>query len=235
MNKNRAYLDRYSLQARLYSGLVTVFPIFLIFLPLLEYKAVLTAIPAAILGGILFLMSNLTRSRGIRIENRLVKEWDGLPTTRLLRFRNSESNVLHERRRRKIETLYGQPLPTHAEEATNPEEADRIYEASIRSLITKLYRVRGNFPRVLDENINYGFRRNLLGLKPIGITLSLLALVADIFIGIKLNLVLESVIIGIVHLSVLLIWVIAIDEDWVREVADRYANRLLEAMDELDP
>jgi hypothetical protein len=79
--------DPYDRQARLY-------PVLLCLLPLLTFVALLyppnasaltrVVTIAASCGG-LFLMTNICREMGERLEDRLCREWGGKPTTQLLR------------------------------------------------------------------------------------------------------------------------------------------------------
>src|SRR5947208_9959356 len=62
-------------------------------------------------------------------------------------------------------------LPTSEEEAADPEGADQRYEACVRFL-RNATRDRSTFPLVFAENVNYGFRRNLWGMRSAGIACS---------------------------------------------------------------
>ena len=58
-------------------------------------------------------------------------------------------------------------LPTKEEEESSPVSADTKYKSAIGSLL-EATRDTSKFPLVFAENANYGFRRNLWGLRPIG-------------------------------------------------------------------
>jgi hypothetical protein len=69
-------------------------------------------------------------------------------------------------------------IPTDAEEQSNPEGADAAYASAVMWLKE---RARGkDFPMVDRENAQYGFRRNLRGLKWIGIVSCLLTAVISL-------------------------------------------------------
>lgn len=101
---------------------------------------------------------------------------------------------------------------------------------------------------VEKENADYGFRRNLLGLKSIGLFLSvagiLLALgleAINVYIQVKsagspavLN-VFRPEVFGSVMLSIVMVlfWHFVVRADWVREAGDQYARALLANCDSL--
>jgi hypothetical protein len=83
--------DSYSRQARLFPGLLTLFPIILRAIALSprlvtsSWGATLVTVGTSC--GLLFGLSVLSRSRGKTVEKRLLAEWGGWPTTIWLRHR----------------------------------------------------------------------------------------------------------------------------------------------------
>ena len=69
--------------------------------------------------------------------------------------------------RQKVEEWAGYPLPDHQDEETCSAWADTKYEEVVRSL-REATRDTSRFPLVFAENVNYGYRRNLWGLRPFG-------------------------------------------------------------------
>ena len=69
----------------------------------------------------------------------------------------------------------GLALVSAQEEAANPEQADAGYDSANRWLLEHT-RDRARFDLLFTENMNYGFRRNLLGLKPIALGIDAVAL-----------------------------------------------------------
>jgi hypothetical protein len=104
------------------------------------------------------------------VEKRLLAEWNGWPTTIWLRHRDDN---LPQLVRARYHAFFARnvPLyvtPTKQQEAADPKAADAIYASAVKWLQE---RCRGKaFPLVEKENAEYGFRRNLRGLKPIGLT-----------------------------------------------------------------
>jgi hypothetical protein len=128
-------------------------------------------------------------------------------------------------------------LPTPEEEARDPAAADQAYEAYTRYLINQT-RDTAKFPLIFEENINYGFRRNLWGMRPAGIVLAILgmgiALGATYLAWIK-NDPLWLVALGatVVNICLVVWWAVRITSAWVFIPAKAYAERLLEACDSL--
>ena len=95
------------------------------------------------------------------------------------------------------------------------------------------------FPLVHNDNIAYGFRRNLLGLKPLGIVIASLALVATVWTvsrGWRTDGVFPpvAVVATLLNFCCVLGWLIGVRASTVRITADRYARSLLEAALDLE-
>ena len=184
------------------------------------------------------LLAQVGRDAGKRKEALLFKLWGGKPTTRLLRYRDAANITLLRRRHTKLAALLGITMPGANEEAANPRAADEVYETCVTFLRDKT-RVREQFPLVFEENCNYGFRRNLWGMKPLGVMLALLALAAIAAIpvvdaGARLSPRLSTVAVAAVADLVLLLgWLFVFTPRWVRVAAGAYAERLLEACERL--
>jgi len=89
------------------------------------------------------------------------------------------------------------------------------------------------------ENCNYGFRRNMLGLRPWGMSVSLLTVLA-VLAGLATTLVGISkfsegilALAAVVAVIAFVIWWRAVTRDWVKRVAETYAERLFEATESL--
>src|SRR3954463_11365781 len=108
--------DEYTLRARIYPGLLAVLPVVSTTLLLWPRSGLNTLWPVVVAAGGLFFLANLVRSRGRKLETRLIQEWDGLPTTHLLRHREADNLTQFARRRHRLEETFGEPLPTPEEE-----------------------------------------------------------------------------------------------------------------------
>jgi hypothetical protein len=183
---------------------------------------------AFILSSVGLVACGVVRNLGLRHQPELWRQWDGPPTTKLLRWRSGGSEVAQ--RHERLTRLTGRTLPTREEEKADPGAADDRYDAAIADL-RDLTRDRGRFPLVAEENADYGFRRNCLGLRPIALAVAaivcltavLLLLLTDAPLGRYLPAALGG---G----ASVVIWSFLVRPPWVREAADHYATRLLETL-----
>jgi FtsH-binding integral membrane protein len=95
-------------------------------------------------------------------------------------------------------------------------------------------RDRNAFPLVYEENCNYGFRRNLWGLKPVGLSLTLVAclLLGAVLVKELLSTATASPVLGLAvaaAMVLLMLWIGVVRPTWVRSTAFAYAERLLAA------
>ena len=100
---------------------------------------------------------------------------------------------------------------------------------------------REKFPHVHRENINYGFRRNLWGLKPWGIAprfcVAVTAVGADVIGRVmsheQVHLAFQPIVLVADVLLLLISWIFAVTREMVKRGAALYADWLLEALDVL--
>jgi hypothetical protein len=227
------HLDEYTRKARLYPALLVTTPVVaavLLLWPGLSLEKLLPVVAAA---GLPFFASNLVRDRGKLLEDHLVSRWGGMPTTRLLRIRETTNNRDQlQIRRQKLEALLEQPLPTAAEERDDPQRSDERYVFATRTLIARVRQERDRHPLLHTENVAYGFRRNLLAVKPIAVTLLFLLLGADIA---ALPLGRDPQLVGAaitVHVVILVIWFTAVRSGWVMRQGNSYAERLFDTLED---
>ena len=229
-------LDEYTLKAR-------VFPAFLVLLPLgifagqfVGLKSMLLAACSGFGGTLLlsFVLAQWSREAGKKREAELWGKWGGKPTTVYLRHRTTEVNqVLRTRYRRRLERISpGIILPTVRAEEENPTQADCHYDSAVKVLIAKT-RDKDRFSILFQELIDYGFRRNSWGLKPVAIVVSSLSLISSVvFWIIGLNRFYNEVSIAC-SLLALAIWIFTIRPEWVRRGAERYTGQLFSCLDDM--
>ena len=237
-----SHLDKYSLNARAQPALLFLLPviisIFAIF-PFL-YDIVLGLLGLVVASVFITILTHLSRSRGKSVEIKLFKEWGGKPTTILLRHSN---NVLDKHTKQRYHEFFAKNIagwtsPTEEQELTNLGNADAIYNTATKWLLEKT-RDTKTFNLLLKENISYGFRRNCLGLKPFGITSSLVSaacvgciiLISDKGVGFEQNIF--QYISLVFSLLLLFWWIFIVKESWVEEAVYDYANRLLATCDQI--
>ena len=234
-------LDTYTLRARMAPVFVVLIPAIMATTAWAPDALSLTVGSTAIIVsvGLSMLAAQVGRNFGKRKEEALWASWGGAPTTQLLRHRNTNVNrVLLDRFHYRLRQLRPDlPIPTAADEARDPHAADQVYGAATRYLIGATRDTR-RFPLIFKENVNYGFLRNLWGLKPFGVIITLLGAAAcllRLWLIYQNNHGLSAGAIGgsLVSLALLLLWTFWVTPSMVRVAAEAYAERLLEAGEQL--
>jgi hypothetical protein len=233
-------LDSYSFRARWLPCVLVAAPLVLAavsWLPTL-HASLLASVP--VLAAVAMVLAHLTRNKGRDLQTQLWKKWGGAPTTLVLRDGSERIPCESLARYRRF---FGQiapdvRLPTTAEETAAPPGAfDGTYTAATSAVINRT-RSKTEFSQLYFENVGYGFWRNLLALRRLGIPLAVLALiVAAARIAVSPSLQghrLERVIISmLVSISFLVFFVIVLSEDQVKRAGFNYAERLIEASEQL--
>jgi len=170
------------------------------------------------------ILAGFVRAQGLERQKSLVKKWGGWPTSQRLAVVSAE-------RRARLESVTGFPLP---EQTT----ANLDVYGEITGVLIAKTRDTDRFRLLFEENRNYGFERNLLGVKPIGISVSVLtlvlALVATVLLARSGGATSAEHVAGlVVLLLIVLFWVFYPSESRAKELAFKYADRLIEASDEL--
>lgn len=207
--------------------------------------------------GVLRFLAQRARDMGKSKEEELYSSWGGKPTTYALRHRTTQNKVELARFHRKLNELTSQQMPTPSEELDDPDLADQTYETCVKFLLAKT-RDHSKFSLLYEENCNYGYRRNLFGMKPLGIITSSVGI---LFLGAQcafaiglpnlittwqrgnsiqtfLNLQFSNcapltLAFFVVNIFLCIAWLRWINPDWVKNAADAYAARLLESCENL--
>ena len=245
------FSNPYTFRARTQPALIAVMPLAFLLLTLLPGQPILATAFITLLGTIggTSIADQLGREKGSKKQKDLWKSWDGPPTTRLLRHRKGDI-TLALGRREQIEEWNGNQLPTKEEEEASPEQADTRYEQVTKSLI-EATRDTTKFPLVLEENINYGFRRNLWGLRPIGGTIAvILTLISwtlmvltiwgrpwpdpwwDVFVNPDSTAVIRLAA-AFANTALVTFWLFLVKPSWIKPMADKYAMQLMESIQTL--
>lgn len=233
-------IDIYNLKARLYPSFIVLLPplFFAIFYitDIKEYFHYLTAITS--IGVFSYLLSQLGRDKGKLKEPELYELWNGKPTTQILRHSNNTIDQLTKERYHKIlsEKINNISIPTKEEEISDTTKADSIYESCTNFLIGKT-RDTEKYNLLFKENISYGFRRNLWGMKSWGISLLVLTLILHILIATKLltNISFKptkDIYLYIAFLVDIIFWIFIVNTNWIKIVAFEYAKRLYETLND---
>ncbi len=244
------FLDLYDLRARAFPALLCLVPALVLLVSVYGVGSNIWQSGLSILlsCGFVFLLARIARDAGIRIQNNLFEEWSGAPTTQLLRHKNTHIDVhtkqkLHSR----LSTLTGIPFPSLLDEQERPLDADEVYRAAAKWLIRKT-RDTQQFPLVFKENIHFGFQRNALGLRWIGLMIALLTMIWIFFIAGVFNIHCPYFVLDhtqnitvpmalplLASILMALIWFFAITKDAAKRTGFAYAERLLESADLLTP
>lgn len=235
-------IDSYNRRARLYPALLVVFPIVLggASWSGLDYELAGTVGAILVtLGGASFL-AQLARDSGKAKEPMLFEAWGGKPSTQALSYSSGKTDALTlQRVHRKINRHEpGLLFPASAEEeAVDIDRYTASYESANNLLVSET-RDKGQFNLLFEENMNYGYRRNLWGMKPAGIATSVLGLViaggriATLYVQDQEHSTL-AIIAAIVSCFLLVLWIARITPSWVRVAADSYALQLVSTVDQL--
>jgi hypothetical protein len=233
-------LDAYTTRARLAPAALAALPALALLGGGLLAPSQAARLGTTTVAAVLLLASQLSRDAGRRLQPGLWESWGGPPTVTRLRHRGASDARRVERLLGRVEAALGARLPTESEESADPDRADAEYEDAVADLRNRT-RDRSRFPLVFEEYANYGFRRNLLGLRAWAIAVALAVLgTCAVAYALSDGTAAERVRawgwpagVAIVAAGV---WWRAITPAWVRLTADAYADRLFEALDTLrDP
>lgn len=232
--------DPYDRKARLYPALLSIMvPALAMLLVVPTYQNQLASMASVVVGlGGTVLLSSIGRERGKRLESLLFREWGGAPTTQLLlRSKSNLDPISIERYQAFLESrIAGLSFLGLDEERSNLNRAVEVCDSAIRWL-REATRDRNSFSLIFAENINYGFRRNLLGVKPFAIA-SLFATLMAVGAHAWYNgsgdanfVSIESWLASILTIIALVFWTFFVTADFVKTTAFAYASALLAACD----
>lgn len=244
------FLDPYDRPARLYPGFIVFAPLAVLLVCLYGMQNIFGSSVLSILGfsGIAYMLGSTARDAGKKAEDLLFPKWGGKPTTQMLRHRDGRIDVhtkahIHQTLSQSI----GKPMPSAADEQSNPIDADELYRAGVVWLINNTRDTKA-FPLVFKENVAYGFRRNMFGLRLLGVCVAVIAILwallhsqviafsSPYLVLEKLNDLAPSTLTSLaVSVAILIVWVFLINESSLLRVANAYAERLLHSCDNLKP
>jgi hypothetical protein len=244
MNSFTKLFDSYDLKARLSPALLVFAPFLVVLMCKYGPKATIgLAITSFLITcGALFWLARWARTAGIAVQNKAWEPWRGSPTIRYLRYRESKLDpITIERFHGVLAAGIGKTFPTAAEEAADPEGADNLYRSGVKWLMEQT-REPKKYAHLLKENIAYGFHRNMLGVKPVGIALSVTSSLVALFWSGLLNFnapyvdvsrisgfSLEQITAVLLPLVALMLWIFAVTPVSMEHASNAYSERLLQA------
>jgi hypothetical protein len=241
--------DPYNREARLAPAALMLSPIllsvFVVYPETLFSEFPKNALVMLVLLALAYLIAGFARSAGKRVEEQLHRQWGGMPTTAMLRHRDPAIDTVTKARyhRRLAEICDEIEWPSIEDENANPVAADARYWSAISALRA---RRRGDeHSNVLRENTQYGFRRNMYGLRVAAISIALIAAlyavasIAEQTIHEKSFAAMFAKVASEPRYSVLLFansaiaiaWAIVVRQSWVYQAASDYARALLNTLD----
>lgn len=166
--------DTYSLRARVFPALIAGLPTLALLFVLVPWNDIgLSQVTATAMSFVLlFAFADVARRRGKLIEAKL-----GTGTTPELWYHSNTAiaSGTKDRCRAYMAKQMKLPAPTAEDETKMPQQANDFYIAA-SNWIREHTRDQRKFAILFSENITYGFRRNLLGLKPIALAFNALVL-----------------------------------------------------------
>jgi hypothetical protein len=240
--------DSYNRVARLYPALLAIAPI--LCSAIVVFPSIVSNIPrsaAAVFGlsCLAYFLASLARSRGKAIEEQLLARWDGWPTTVMLRHRDDRIDpVTKARYHAALASLCPDiKMPSATDEQNFPSGADDTYRSATKRLIEM--RRGPEYQMLHRENASYGFRRNMLGLKPIALAVAGIAVLvtalgwwtvvspAPTWESIRASIVTYPYLPVLLafDLGYFLLWAAMINENFVRQAGREYAEALFRTLD----
>jgi hypothetical protein len=159
--------DRYTLFARLFPAIIAAAPAIVLAWVLVSWHSlsVTHAVAGIALAVLLMVFADVARRRGKQIEPGLIERMGGLPSITMLRHRDP---TLDEPTKERMLTILASKLgvaaPTPAQEEADPAAADSFYTRA-GTWLRENTRDQKKFDILFNENVTYGYRRNLFALK----------------------------------------------------------------------
>lgn len=178
------FFDAYSIRARLFPAIIAAAPALAALTLLISWKTFGLSNVIASLGilVLLFAIADFSRARGRAIEVTLYEERKGIPSITM--FRRNDSTIdpgSKDRYREFLSGKLGVGAPSPEEESANQEAADAFY-SQCGVWLRQNTRDTKKFSILFGENVTYGFRRNLLGVKALALWLNAIVVAVCAFV-----------------------------------------------------
>lgn len=227
-------IDRYTVSARFLPAAVIATPLALAVFTWapIDLGLIKGAAAVFVMTALAYVLSHPTREAGRKLEEGLWPSWGGAPSVTFLRHRDPTIDpVTKARIHAAFVSLKAVPaMPTSEAELLAPEAADHTYNAASTWLRGQT-RDRKAFPLVFEENVNYGYQRNLLACRSWGIAACLAGLLLSV-IGFWYGH--QPLAETVLTVLVLLYLGFNVSEEGLRRQAGTYARRLLEAVETIE-
>lgn len=183
------FFDAYSLRARLFPAIVAAAPAFAALALFISWTSfgLSNLIASLAILVLLYAIADFSRARGRKIESKLYAEHGGMPSISM--FRRNDSTIdagSKDRYRAFLAGKLGVPAPSTKEESTNQASADAFYGQCGNWLRENTHDTK-KFSILFGENVTYGFRRNLLGVKRLALALNVIIVASGASILWRMN------------------------------------------------
>jgi hypothetical protein len=225
--------DAYERKARFFPAFLTA----LVSTPLLVAIGVLTehwwiALPSAlVLSAVVVLISHLASAAGNRIQSGLYPRWPHDSPTNLWLLPDDQTCSAQQKQRwyEAIKRLVGLDIVAVA---TDSNELERVVNDAVRGIRARLWRCEQG-TRLEIHNADYGFVRNLTGLRPIWVSLAVLSCLGCWVVYFVSSQSLAPAILATAILGVTIVASMTLT-DYVRHTASNYAESFFTCMLALD-
>lgn len=225
-------LDRYDRNARLYPAFLSLMPIFIVVAFWLPQVWTLLGglFSFAVACGLMFYLAQIVRYLGRKVERRL-GDRVARPLSAIL-LSHTDTRIPSDTKMRYHQYLtdHGIKVPNFELELNDPKAAHQSFRSAVDWLLEHT-RPTAKTSMLLNENIAYGFRRNLLGLKPIAMLLLLIAIIANAVLVFlhhqEQNRALAAGIVEMLFLLALVAWILVVKSAFVEDASFAYAQRFL--------
>lgn len=233
-------LDGYVVRARLFPAMLAVAPalVFLLVMAGGNYENI--GLPETLMtvtvGVLFFAFADLARRFGRRAERKLFATWGGGPFPKALRHNDNSINARSKRRYHAILSReLAEEAPTVEQETADPAAADEFYR-SCGDFLRERTRDQSKFNVLYAENVSYGFRRNLYGLKYPGLILNAFVATASSWLiyresGTNLSQYGIVLVVSAIHA---LYFVAAVTSKSILDAADVYGRQLVLSCEQLE-
>ncbi len=178
------FFDSYSIRARLFPAIIAAAPALAALTLLISWKSFGLSNAIASLGILVLLwaIADFSRARGRALEGKLYAEQGGIPSVTM--FRRNDTTIdtgSKDRYRAYLADKLGVVAPGSADESADQPAADAFY-SQCGNWLRQNTRDTKKFPILFGENVTYGFRRNLLGVKWLALGLNIVVVAVCAFI-----------------------------------------------------
>ena len=227
--------DRYELNARQKPTFLALLPIILVAIVWIpDARSLLGgAVSLAVTCGVTYFMSQLTRERGVALEDKWGDAIGRAHSARLLSWKDASITKARKQRLAKLASQFGPGLPSAAEEENDPRGA-AVRRLDVVNWLLEATRGDAGPSLLLDENIAYGFWRNLRGLKPLALAAILVALAVDLWLIYRSGRdprLTWGVGVALACMVGIFAWTVLVTKSRVIQASRRYADRLFSQVD----